>query len=147
VDFRQCPERDTGGLALSDRHWGSVTNTTNPAPLPPPLLSRSQQAQVETDEANARKAAADADISALQLAQAKYKPLVPDLIGVATNAIDDKSSDVAFSGLVTYSALNRTMNPFHLPMPPRGSAIRGRPWRAVRRAIGSSVASAGSAST
>jgi hypothetical protein len=83
-----------------------VTTPARPTPpLPPPLLARSQEAQVATDEANARKAAADADTSALSLAQAKGKSLVPDLTGVATNAVDDKSADVAFSGLVTYSAL------------------------------------------
>lgn len=69
-------------------------------------LARDQEAQVATDEANARKAAADADTSALTLAQTRYKSLVPDLTGVATNAVDDKSTGVVFSGLVTYSALN-----------------------------------------
>ena len=39
------------------------------------------------------------------------------------------------------------LNPFHLLMPPRGSAIRGWPWRAGRRARGSSGACAGSART
>jgi hypothetical protein len=83
-----------------------VTTPTNSPSLPPSLLAREQAAQVATDEANARKAAADADTSALTLAQTKYKSLVPDLTGVATNAVDDKSTGVAFSGLVTYSALN-----------------------------------------
>ena len=45
-------------------------------------------------------------MSELTLAQAKYKALVPDLTGVATNAVTDKSVGVAFSGLVTHSALN-----------------------------------------
>ena len=76
-------------------------------PLPPPLLARSQLAQVATDEANARKAAADADNSALTLAQSKYRSLVPDLTGVNTNAIVDKSADVAFAGKVTYAALGK----------------------------------------
>ena len=83
-----------------------MTTPKNSPPLPPSLLAREQEAQVATDEANARKAAADADTSALSLAQTKYKSLVPDLTGVATNAVDDKSTGVAFSGLVTYSALN-----------------------------------------
>jgi len=86
---------------------GPVTTPTSSTPsLPLPLLTRDQEAQVATDEANARKAAADADTSALSLAQAKYKALVPDLTQVALSAVDDKSADVAFSGLVTYSALN-----------------------------------------
>jgi hypothetical protein len=82
---------------------GPVPDSANS--LPPPLLARSQLAQVAIDEANARKAAADADNSALTLAQSKYKSLVPDLTGVSTNAIDDKSADVAFAGRVTYAAL------------------------------------------
>ena len=76
-----------------------MTTPKNSPPLPPSLLAREQEAQVATDEANARKAAADADTSALSLAQTKYKSLVPDLTGVATNAVDDKSTGVAFSGL------------------------------------------------
>jgi hypothetical protein len=85
-----------------------MTSSADSAPqLPPALLARSQLAQVATDEANARKAAADAESSALALSQAKYKLLVPDLTGVATDIVDDKSTDVAFSGLVTYSALNK----------------------------------------
>jgi hypothetical protein len=82
-----------------------MTSPNNSSPLPSALLARDQAAQVATDEANARKAAADADTSALTLAQTKYKSLVPDLTGVATNAVDDKSTSVAYSGLVTYSAL------------------------------------------
>jgi hypothetical protein len=83
-----------------------MTTHADSASSPLPLLTRSQQAQVAADEANARKAAADADTAALQFAQAKYKSLVPDLTGVALNAVNDKSAEVAFSGLVTYSALN-----------------------------------------
>jgi len=83
-----------------------VTTPTDSTPLPPPLLARSQEAEVATDEANARKAATDADTSALTLAQTKYKSLVPDLTSTATNTVDDKSTGVAFSRLVTYSALN-----------------------------------------
>jgi hypothetical protein len=83
-----------------------TTPSSSTPPLPLPLLTRDQEAQVATDEANARKAAADADTSALSLAQAKYKSLVPDLTQVALSTVDDKSADVAFSGLVTYSALN-----------------------------------------
>jgi hypothetical protein len=83
-----------------------MTTPGSSAPLPPALLAREQEAQVLADEANARKAAADAATSALTLAQTKYKSLVPDLTGVATNAVTDKSAGVAFSGLVTYSALN-----------------------------------------
>jgi len=58
------------------------------------------------DEAKAQQATADAQTSALTLAQTKYKSLVPDLTSVATNTVDDKSAGVAFSGLVTYSALH-----------------------------------------
>ena len=83
-----------------------MTTPTDSTPLPPPLLARAQAAQVATDEANARKAASDADTSALTLAQTQYKSLVPNLTGVATNTVSDKSTGVAFSGLVTYSALN-----------------------------------------
>lgn len=83
-----------------------MTTPTDSTPLPPPLLARAQAAQVATDEANARKAASDADTSALTLAQTQYKSLVPNLTSVATNAVSDKSAGVAFSGLVTYSALN-----------------------------------------
>lgn len=82
------------------------TNDAGAAALPPALLARSQEAQVAMDEAKARQAAIDADNSALTLAMAKYKSLVPDPTGVATNVVDDKSTGVAFSGLVTYSALN-----------------------------------------
>jgi hypothetical protein len=85
----------------------AVTTETDSTPqLPLPLLTRTQEAQVATAEANARKAAADAEASALAVAQSKYKSLVPDLTGLATNAVNDKSADVAFGGLVTYSALN-----------------------------------------
>jgi hypothetical protein len=103
-----------------------TTPADSPPPLPPQLLARSQEAQVATAEADARKAAADADTSAVSLAQMKYKSLVPDLTGVATNAIDDKSTDVAFSGLVTYSALNHAAEIVAcrisrvLPQPPEG---------------------------
>ena len=83
-----------------------MTTPTDSTSLPPLLLARAQEAQVATDEANARKAATDADTSALTLAQAKYKSLVPDLTGTSVNAVNDKSTGVAFSGLVTYSALN-----------------------------------------
>lgn len=81
------------------------TNSNSPK-LPPDLLARDQAAQVALSEANARKAAADAEMSSLALAQTKYKSLVPDLTGVAMSTADDKSTGVAFSGLVTYSALN-----------------------------------------
>jgi hypothetical protein len=83
-----------------------MTTSGGSTPLPPPLLARSQEAQVATAEANARKAITDADTSALTLAQTKYKSLVPDLTSVATDAVHDTSTGVAFSGLVTYSALN-----------------------------------------
>ena len=72
----------------------------------PDQQARYQEAQVQDDEAKARKAAADAAMSELTLTQARYKALVPDLTGVATNAVTDKSAGVAFSGLVTHSALN-----------------------------------------
>ena len=45
-------------------------------------------------------------MSELTLTQARYKALIPDLTGVATNVVTDKSVGVAFSGLVTHSALN-----------------------------------------
>jgi hypothetical protein len=83
-----------------------MTTPDTSTPLPPALLARNQEAQVLADEAKARKAAADAATSALTLAQTRYKALVPDLTGVATNAVTDKSAGVAFSGLVTHSALN-----------------------------------------
>ena len=70
------------------------------------MLARDQEALVLADEASARKAATDADTSALTLAQNRYKSLIPDLTGVSANAVDDKSTGVAFSGLVTYSALH-----------------------------------------
>lgn len=73
--------------------------------LPPALLARDQQALVMADEAKAQQAATDAQTSALTLAQNKYKALVPDLTKAATSTVDDKSTGVAFSGLVTYSAL------------------------------------------
>ena len=72
----------------------------------PDLLARDEVAQVRDDEAKARKAEADAAMSELTLTQARYKALVPDLTGVATNVVTDKSVGVAFSGLVTHSALN-----------------------------------------
>jgi hypothetical protein len=75
-------------------------------PLPPSLQARSQEAQVAADEANARKAAADADMSALNLEQAKYKSLIPDLSKASSSSLSDQSAGVAYSGLVTYSALN-----------------------------------------
>ncbi len=80
--------------------------TPDTATLRPDLLARHQEAQVQDDEAKARKAAADAATSELTLTQARYKALVPDLTGVTTNAVTDKSAGVAFSGLVTHSALN-----------------------------------------
>jgi hypothetical protein len=80
--------------------------TPDNSTLPPDRLDRYQEAQVQADEANARKAAADAAMSELTLTQARYKALVPDLTGVATNAVTDKSVGVAFSGLVTHAALN-----------------------------------------
>lgn len=76
--------------------------TTPGDSLPPLLLARDQAALVATDEAKARQAAADADTSTLT----KYKSLVPDLSGTATNTVTDNSTGAAFSGLVTYSALN-----------------------------------------
>ena len=72
----------------------------------PDLLARDEVAQVRDDEAKARKAEADAAMSELTLSQARYKALVPDLTGVATNVVTDKSVGVAFSGLVTHLALN-----------------------------------------
>ena len=83
-----------------------MTTPDTSTPLPRDLLARDQEAQVLAGEAKARKAAADAATSALTLAQTRYKALVPDLTGVATNAVTDKSAGVAFSGLVTHSALN-----------------------------------------
>ena len=80
--------------------------TPDTSTLRPDLLARHQEAQVQDDEAKARKAAADAATSELTLTQARYKALVPDLTGVATNAVTDKSAGVAFSGLVTHLALN-----------------------------------------
>jgi hypothetical protein len=74
--------------------------------LSPTQRVRADEAQVQDDEAKARKAAAEAAMSELTLTQARYKALVPDLTGVATNAVTDKSVGVAFSGLVTHSALN-----------------------------------------
>ncbi len=46
--------------------------------LPPALLARDQEALVVADEAKAQQATADAQTSALILAQTKYKSLVPD---------------------------------------------------------------------
>lgn len=83
-----------------------MTTPDTSTPLPPALLARDQEAQVLAAEAKARKAGADAATSTLTLAQTRYKALVPDLTGVATNAVTDKSAGVAFSGLVTHSALN-----------------------------------------
>ena len=55
------------------------------------LLARDQVAQVRDEpEAKARKAEADAAMSELTLTQARYKALVPDLTGVATNVVTDK---------------------------------------------------------
>jgi len=108
-----------------------VTTPSSSSSLPPDLLAREQAAQVATDEANARKAATDASTSALTLAQTKYKSLVPDLTGVATNAVTDKSSGVAFSGLVTYSALNHAAE----VVASRVSAALSEPGRTGRAAI------------
>jgi trimeric autotransporter adhesin len=108
-----------------------VTTPSSSSSLPPDLLAREQAAQVATDEANARKAATDAGTSALTLAQTKYKSLVPDLTGVATNAVTDKSSGVAFSGLVTYSALNHAAE----IIASRVSAALSEPGRTGRAAI------------
>ena len=80
--------------------------TPDASTLTPDQQARAREAQVQDDEAKARKAAADAAMSELTLTQARYKALVPDLTGVATNAVTDKSVGVAFSGLVTHSALN-----------------------------------------
>lgn len=79
-----------------------ATSTNSNTPLPPPLLSRDQEAQVLGDEAAASKAAIDAQTAAASL----YKALVPDLTGVAANTVTDSSNDIAFSGLVTYKALS-----------------------------------------
>src|ERR1700689_666856 len=110
------------------------------------LLSRDQEAQVQKDEADARKAAADADTSVL----AKYKSLVPDLTGVATNTVTDNSTSVAFSGLVTYSALHHAaeiiadrIEPVLRPLSgpgspepgPGGSSEPGRPGEIHRQTI------------
>ena len=108
-----------------------MTTPSSSSSLPPDLLAREQAAQVATDEANARKAATDAGTSALTLAQTKYKSLVPDLTGVATNAVTDKSSGVAFSGLVTYSALNHAAE----IIASRVSAALSEPGRTGRAAI------------
>ena len=108
-----------------------MTTPSSSSSLPPDLLAREQAAQVATDEANARKAATDASTSALTLAQTKYKSLVPDLTGVATNAVTDKSSGVAFSGLVTYSALNHAAE----VVASRVSAALSEPGRTGRAAI------------
>jgi hypothetical protein len=62
--------------------------------LRPDLRTRAEEAQVQDDEAKARKAAADAATSELTLTQARYKALVPDLTGVVTNAVADKSADL-----------------------------------------------------
>ena len=83
-----------------------MTTTPDTSTLSRDQRARYEEAQVQADEANARKAAADAAMSELTLTQARYKALVPDLTGVATNAVTDKSAGVAFSGLVTHSALN-----------------------------------------
>jgi hypothetical protein len=108
-----------------------VTTPSSSSPLPPDLLARDQAAQVATDEANARKAAADASTSALTLAQTQYKSLVPDLTGVSANAVTDKSAGVAFSGLVTYSALNHAAE----MIASRVSAVLGGPGHVGRPTI------------
>lgn len=108
-----------------------MTTPSSSSPLPPDLLARDQAAQVATDEANARKAAADASTSALTLAQTQYKSLVPDLTGVSANAVTDKSAGVAFSGLVTYSALNHAAE----MIASRVSAVLGGPGRVGRPTI------------
>jgi hypothetical protein len=74
--------------------------------LSPAQAAASQQAAVDLAVAQARTAALGADSAALTLAQTKYKSLVPDLTGVAMNSVTDSSTGAAFSGLVTYSALN-----------------------------------------
>lgn len=108
-----------------------MTTPSSSSPLPPDLLARDQAAQVATDEANARKAAADASTSALTLAQTQYKSLVPDLTGVSANAVTDKSAGVAFSGLVTYSALNHAAE----MIASRVSAVLGGPGHVGRPTI------------
>jgi hypothetical protein len=95
-----------------------MTTPSTSTSLPPDLLARDQQAQVLTAEANARKAVTDADTSALTLAQNKYKSLVPDLTGVSASTVDDKSTGVAFSGLVTYSALHHAAEMIGLRIKP-----------------------------
>jgi hypothetical protein len=83
-----------------------MSSTDPPAPpLPDDLLKRQQEAQVLQTEANARKAALDAESASWKVTQDKYKSFVPDLTSVATNAVTDSSTGVAYSGLVTYSAL------------------------------------------
>jgi hypothetical protein len=79
---------------------------TTPDSHPEDLQNRTSIAQVVQAEADASKAVTDAQTSALTLAQTKYKALVPDFSTVATNVVDDKSTGVGFSGLVTYAALN-----------------------------------------
>ena len=66
-----------------------MTTPSSSSPLPPDLLARDQAAQVATDEANARQAAADASTSALTLAQTQYKSLVPNLTGVSADAVTE----------------------------------------------------------
>jgi hypothetical protein len=110
---------------------GIVTTPSSSSSLPPDLLARDQAVLVATDEANAQKAATDAGTSALTLAQTKYKSLVPDLTGVATSTVTDKSSGVAFSGLVTYSALNHAAE----VVAGRVSAALTEPGRAGRTTI------------
>ena len=85
---------------------GETMTTPDTSTLTRDQRARAQEAQVQDNEAKARKAAADAAMSELTFTQARYKALVPDLTGVATNAVADKSAGVAFSGLVTHSALN-----------------------------------------
>lgn len=79
---------------------------TSGSTLTPAQAAANQQATVDLAVAQARTAAIGADSAALTLAQAKYKSLVPDFTGVAMNSVTDSSTGVAFSGLVTYSALN-----------------------------------------
>ena len=103
-----------------------MTTTPDTSTLSRDQRARYEEAQVQADEANARKAAADAAMSELTLTQARYKALVPDLTGVATNAVTDKSAGVAFSGLVTHSALNHAAKVIanqiadKLPVPDQG---------------------------
>jgi hypothetical protein len=85
----------------------AVTDMTdsNPLPLPPDLQRRQWEAEVAKAEADAKKAALDAASSSFTLAQSQLKSLVPDLSGVNLNTVDDKTTDVAFSGVITYTAV------------------------------------------